>query len=106
MTRLTVREAVPIVAAAGVAAYIGYDLADHNVGVSVIVSVVLALLSTGMSLGIQFQKAAATQLFTCPEPGCSVQIRATNQPDDRLARLRELATDHTHHTEIAGLTAA
>ncbi|MFI9176131.1 hypothetical protein [Streptomyces lincolnensis] len=94
---LTVREAVPAVLAAATACYIGYDLADHGVATPVIVSVVLALLSTGVSLGIRVQQAANNvQLFTCPEQ-CGVEIRATNQPDERIARLRELAADHSQH---------
>lgn len=79
------------------AAFIGVDLADHDVSAFVIVSVILALLSTGLTLGTRFRQAMRTQLFTCPEPGCSVEIRATNQPDECIARLRELATDHAGH---------
>lgn len=97
MAALTVREAIPTVLAAAGAAFIGHDLADHGVGVPTIVSVVLALLSTGLMLGIRFQQAANNvQLFTCPER-CGVEIRTTNQPDERVARLRELAADHSQH---------
>ncbi|MFD4528406.1 hypothetical protein ACFWP7_31710 [Streptomyces sp. NPDC058470] len=94
---LTVREAIPTGLAGATACYIGYDLADHGVGVAVIVSTVLAILSTGLSVGLRFQQAANdVQLFTCPE-GCGVEIRTTNQPSDSVARLRELATDHSQH---------
>ncbi|MFD3842452.1 hypothetical protein ACFWWC_40320 [Streptomyces sp. NPDC058642] len=46
---------------------------------------------------MRFQQAVNNvQLFTCPER-CGVEIRATNQPADRVARLRELVTDHSQH---------
>lgn len=97
MPKPTAREVIPFTVAAVCAGLIANDLADHNVGVGVIVSVVLSLLSMGVTLATRFQQATHTVLFTCPESGCPVEIRATNQPDQSIPRLRELATDHSQH---------
>ncbi|MEV7980841.1 hypothetical protein ACFY6U_50545 [Streptomyces sp. NPDC013157] len=90
-------EAATVVVAAVWAAFIARDLADHGVDTLVIISVVLAVISAGMGLGTRFEQATHSELFVCPEPGCGVEIRATNQPDERVARLKELATDHSQH---------
>ncbi|MGA5363952.1 hypothetical protein [Streptomyces purpurascens] len=97
MRKPTTVEAATGLVAALWAVYIGHDLSEHDVSALVTISVVLVLLHTGLTLGSRFQQATHTQLFTCPEPGCSVEIRSTNHPSERVARLRDLATDHTNH---------
>lgn len=97
MARPTVLETLPAAVGAVFAVCIGVTLAGHHVGIAVIVSVVLSLLSTGLLVGTQLQQAAHTRTFTCPEAGCPVQIRVTDRRLTDVARLRELAADHTRH---------
>lgn len=78
------------------------NLADHSVGVLVIVSVVLSMLSSGMWLTGRLAKAETIEVYRCPKQGCTVEIRASrDHSPERLARLRDLAADHGRH-EAAG----
>jgi hypothetical protein len=73
-------------------------LADHNVGVLTILAVVLSMLSAGLTLTGALVKAATTEAYRCSAQGCTVEIRATrNHSPERLAVLREMATDHARH---------
>ena len=87
------------VASAVVAGTTAARLADHGVGVLTILAVALSMLSTGLMLTAQFAKAATTEVYRCSAQGCTVEIRATrNHSPERLAVLREMATDHARHS--------
>jgi hypothetical protein len=76
-------------------------LADHGVGVLTILAAALSMLATGLMLTAQVAKAATTEVYRCSAQGCSVEIRATrNHSPDRLAVLRDMATDHGRHGSV------
>jgi hypothetical protein len=74
------------------------NLANHDVGVLVILAVALSMLSSGGTLLGLIAKAATTEVYRCSAQGCTVEIRATrNHSPERLAVLRDMATDHSRH---------
>lgn len=74
------------------------SLADHSVGVFVIVSVVLSMLSSGLTLTDRLAKASTTEAYRCATQGCQVAFQVTrNHPADKRAVLRDLAADHARH---------
>lgn len=74
------------------------NLAKHDVGVLAILTVALSMLSAGGTLLGLMTKALTTEVYRCSAQGCSVEIRATrNHSPERLAVLREMATDHSRH---------
>lgn len=74
------------------------NLADNGVGALVVAAVILSMLSSGLTLTDRVAKAATTEVYRCSSEGCSVEIRATrNHAPDRLAVLREMATNHSRH---------
>jgi hypothetical protein len=78
------------------------NLADHEVSVLLLMSVVLSMLSAGLTLTDKVAKAATTEVYRCSVQGCSVEIRATrNDAPERLTVLREMATDHARHGSAA-----
>ncbi|KOU62076.1 hypothetical protein ADK57_25940 [Streptomyces sp. MMG1533] len=78
------------------------NLAGHDVGLLTILAVALSMLSTGLTLTGQITKAATTEAYRCSAQGCTVEIRATrNHAPERLAVLREMATDHSRHGSAA-----
>jgi len=86
------------IATAAVAGATAATLADHDVGVLTILAVALSMLSTGLMITAQFAKAATTEVYRCSAQGCAVEIRATrNHAPERLAVLRDVATDHSRH---------
>ncbi|MGW1364552.1 hypothetical protein ACWCQP_45005 [Streptomyces chartreusis] len=93
----TAIEAVSGVIASLWAAFIGFELADHDVSVLGIFSVVLALLATGLMIGSRVQDASRSELIKCLEPGCNTQIRVWHTSNADVTRLRELAQDHSKH---------
>ncbi|GGX58449.1 hypothetical protein [Streptomyces chartreusis] len=93
----TAIEAISGVIASLWAAFIGFELADHDVSVLGIFSVVLALLATGLMIGSRVQDASRSELIKCHEPGCNTQIRVWHTSNAEVTRLRELAQDHCKH---------
>lgn len=78
------------------------NLAAHDVSVLPLLSVVLCMLSAGLTLTDRVTKAATTEVYRCSAQGCSVEIRATrNHTPERMAVLRDLATDHNRHGTAA-----
>ncbi|MFJ9101326.1 hypothetical protein ACIRJM_22995 [Streptomyces sp. NPDC102405] len=78
------------------------SLVDHSVSTFVLLTVVLSMLSSGMTLTERVAKAATTELYRCSVEGCTVEIRATrNHAPERLAVLRDMATDHARHGSVA-----
>jgi hypothetical protein len=78
------------------------NLADHDVSVLILLSVVLSMLSSGLTLTDRVAKATTTEVYRCSTGGCSVEIRATrNHSPERLAVLRDMATDHARHGSAA-----
>jgi hypothetical protein len=74
------------------------NLASHDVGVITLVTVALAMLSSGGYLLAAIAQGIATEVYRCSAQGCTVEIRATrNHAPERLAVLREMATDHSRH---------
>lgn len=77
---------------------VAVSLANHDVSALVLMSVVLSMLSSGLTLTDRVAKAATTEVYRCSAQGCSVEIRATrNHSPERLAVLRDVATDHARH---------
>jgi hypothetical protein len=77
------------------------NLARHDVGVLVIMAVALSMLSSGGWLLMVLTKGLTTEVYRCSVEGCSVEIRATrNHTPERLAVLRDMATDHTRHGSV------
>jgi hypothetical protein len=76
-------------------------LTDHNVGLLTILAVGLSLLSAGLTLTALIVKAVTTEVYRCSAEGCTVEIRATrNHSPERLAVLRNMATDHGRHGSV------
>ncbi|WP_282790894.1 hypothetical protein [Streptomyces sp. CC224B] len=74
------------------------ELADHDVGVLSTLTVAFAMLSAGVTLTERVAQAVTTEVYRCSVQTCSVEIRATrNHAPERLAVLREMATDHSRH---------
>ena len=74
------------------------NLADHNVSVLVLVSVVLSMLSSGLTLTDKVAKAAAMEVVRCSTEGCPFEFKVRrNRPPERVAALRELVADHGLH---------
>lgn len=74
------------------------NLVKHDVGVLVILAVALSMLSAGGTLLGLIVKGMTTEVYRCSTQGCTVEIRATrNHSPERLAVLREMATDHSRH---------
>jgi hypothetical protein len=81
---------------------VAVSLAGHDVSALVLVSVVLSMLSSGLTLTDRVAKAVTTEVYRCTVQGCSVEIRATrNHAPERLAVLRDMATDHDRHGAVA-----
>lgn len=78
------------------------NLASHDVGALTLVTVTLAMLSSGGYLLAAIVKGMTTEVYRCSAQGCAVEIRATrNHTAERLAVLREMATDHGRHGSAA-----
>lgn len=78
------------------------NLVDHDLSMLILLSVVLSMLSSGLTLTDRVSKAATTEVYRCSVDGCSVEIRATrNHAPERLAVLRDMATDHARHGSVA-----
>ena len=87
-----------VVAIGSIAGATVANLASHDVGVLVILAVALSMLSAGGTLLGLIAKAATTEVYRCSVQGCTVEIRAThNHSPERLAVLRDMATDHARH---------
>ncbi|MFI1485734.1 hypothetical protein [Streptomyces sp. NPDC020747] len=90
------------IATAVVTGAVAAHLADHDVSTLILLSVVLSMLSSGLTLTDRVAKATTTEVYRCSAQGCSVEIRATrNQSPERLAVLRDMATDHARHGSAA-----
>jgi hypothetical protein len=93
---------VDVTAVAAIGALTGstvVNLAEHDVSAIRILIVALSMLSVGGVLLAQIVKDMTTELYQCPVQDCRVEIRATrNHSPERLAVLREMATDHSRHT--------
>lgn len=90
------------IATAVVTGTVAANLADHDVSALILLSVVLSMLSSGLTLTDRVAKAATTKVYRCSAQGCSVEIRATrNHSPERLAVLRDMATDHDRHGSAA-----
>jgi hypothetical protein len=77
------------------------NLASHDVGALALVTVTLAMLSSGGYLLAAVAKGMTTEVYRCTAEGCSVEIRATrNHSPERLTALREMATDHSRHATV------
>lgn len=86
---------------AAVTGSVAANLAGHDVSTLVLASVVLSMLSSGLTLTDKVAKAMTTEVYRCTVQGCSVEIRATrNHAPERLAVLRDMATDHGRHGAI------
>jgi hypothetical protein len=74
------------------------NLVDHDVSTLILLSVVLSMLSSGLTLTGKIAKAPTAEVYRCSAEGCTVEIRATrNHSSERLAVLRDVATDHARH---------
>jgi hypothetical protein len=74
------------------------NLARHDVGALVIMTVVFSMLSSGGWLLLAIAKGRTVEVYRCSVKGCSVEIRATrNHPPERLTVLRDMVTDHSGH---------
>lgn len=81
---------------------VAVNLVGHDVSTLVLLSVVLSMLSSGLTLTDRVARAATTEVYRCLAQGCSVEIRATrNHSSERLAVLRDMATDHARHGSAA-----
>lgn len=83
---------------AAVAGSTAATLTGHGVSVLVVLAVLGSMLSAGMTLTDLIVKAATTEVYRCTAEGCSVEIRATrNHTPERLAVLKDMATNHPRH---------
>lgn len=90
------------VVTAVVTGIVAASLADHDVSSLILLSVICSMLSAGMALTDRVGKSATTEVYRCSAQGCSVEIRATrNHSPERLAVLRDMATDHSRHGSAA-----
>lgn len=90
-------EIVALTLTAVVAGSVTANLVDHHVGIGVIVTVVAAILASGLFFTTRLGEESRAQVFTCRTEGCGLRISAWNQPADELAWMRELAADHSRH---------
>lgn len=97
MKKGSVVEGVIILCSIGVAARLGFELANHGMPAAAITSVVLSTLTSGIFFGAKLREAATVELFKCPAAGCDTVIRAQHVSAQESQRLRSLATDHTRH---------
>lgn len=74
-------------------------LIGHHVSVLILLAVVGTMISSGLTLAERIAKAGTTEVYRCSVHDCSVEIRATkNHSAEKLASLRDMATDHSRHT--------
>ncbi|MFJ8929272.1 hypothetical protein ACIRLA_22105 [Streptomyces sp. NPDC102364] len=91
-------EAGGFVTTVTVAGFTAESLTDHGVSVLVVLAVLGSMLSAGMTLTDLIVKAATTEVYRCTAEGCQVEIRATrDHTPERLAVLKDMATDHVQH---------
>ncbi|MBP5918760.1 hypothetical protein F3K34_44045 [Streptomyces sp. LBUM 1486] len=95
--KATTIEASVLVSSGIVAAVLGTQLADRNVGPAAILTAVLAVLTASQYFANQLTQGLRTTFYACPTKGCPVYIRAKDVTSTEQARLRSLATDHTKH---------
>jgi hypothetical protein len=87
-----------VVAVGSIAGAIVGNLIRHDVSVLVIMTVAFSMLSSGGWLLLIMARGLTTEVYRCSVEGCTVEIRAArNHGPERLAVLREMATDHSRH---------
>jgi hypothetical protein len=91
-------DVIGAVVTAAVTAKVAVNLADHSVGVLILVSVVLSMLASGLTLTGRLAKAVATEVVRCSTAGCPFEFRARrSHSPERMTVLRELVADHGRH---------
>lgn len=96
-SKATLTEIAILATSAVVAGTLARELADHDVSVAAIISVILAVLACGLYVGTQIGQGLRVTVYTCTAKGCPVTIRAKDVDSDELTRLKAYATDHTQH---------
>lgn len=97
MQKATIAEGVTLLISGALAAGLGAQLADHNVGIAAIAATVVFTLTTGLHFAHQIGQGLRTTIYSCPAKGCTVSIRARGTSPAEADRLRALATDHAKH---------
>lgn len=97
MKKSTVIESLVLLVSGGVAADLGYQLAQHDVPAAAIVATVMSVLSSALLLVAHFSKALGSGHFECRERGCSVRVSFKDVSSSEASKLRALVSDHSRH---------
>lgn len=101
MKKSTIAQGFVLIGSGATVAGITTHLASHHVSAAVILPVIAFTLAVGLQVAGDLGKALTTTLYSCPEKGCTVTIRAPKDVgQEALDRYRDQATDHTNHPTV------